>query len=277
MSSYARRVRQHLATYKRRVLGVEADGVWSRNGCAYPHILPAHLRHLNLLDLVRNDVLALAERTGIRLHADFHHLNSSQALAFNLFFPVLSAAAGAGAVVHSLTGLDIEPAAWAFEAIPDPSEGTNFDLLLSLVGGGTVYVEVKYTETSFGTALPDEPHLRKLAEVYRPRLASTVSPRFLEPALFFAHYQLIWNVCYLRSAADRVVFVVPAGNGTAIAHARTVLDTALLPGVTGVSLVSLEAVVAAARATASESVTRHYDQCAEKYLPVAADTSGVYT
>jgi hypothetical protein len=273
MSSYASRVRRHLATYKRRVLGVEADGVWSRNGRAYPHILPAQVRHLNLLELVRDDVLALVERTGIRLHADFHHLNSSQALAFNLFFPVLSASAGASSVVHSLTGLYAEPVSWTFEAVPDPSEGTNFDLLLSLAGGGTVYVEVKYTESSFGTALPDERHVRKLFEVYRPRLEGTVSPRFLEPALFFAHYQLLRNVCYLRSAADRVTFVVPAGNGTAIAHARAVLETALLPGVTGVSLVSLETVVAAARATASESVARHYDQFAEKYLPVTANTS----
>lgn len=267
MPSFPERVRTHLATYKRSVLGVAEDGVWLRNGRPYAHILPAALKHLNVLEPVRDALWEHAHRAGIRLHSDFHHLNSSQALAFNLFFPVLAAGAAAHSLVKALTGQDGRVVSWAFEAVPDRVEGTNFDVALALYGGGTVYVEVKYTESGFGTAVPDEAHLRKLAEVYRPRLIGKVDPSFLEPANFFPNYQLLRNVSHLGSEADRVVFVVPSGNLTAIEHARTLLDNALAPGVTGVSLVTLEAVFTALRAAATGLLIRHYQEFEEKYLP----------
>ena len=82
---YVERLKRHLAAYKRDVLGVAEDGIWSRNGRAYPHILPAAQRDLNLLAPLRAEMRAfLAATPTFRYHMDFHHLNSSQAMCLNL-------------------------------------------------------------------------------------------------------------------------------------------------------------------------------------------------
>ncbi len=87
MPSYAERMKAHLAAYKRHSLGVSEDGVWAKTGNSYPHILPTDRQQLNILEPFRHEFWAYCEahKPAIRLHRDFHHLNSSQALTFNLF------------------------------------------------------------------------------------------------------------------------------------------------------------------------------------------------
>jgi hypothetical protein len=55
-ASYPDRLRAHLAVYKRDTLGVEQDGIWSRNGKAYPHILPKDQLRLNFLPPLREEI-----------------------------------------------------------------------------------------------------------------------------------------------------------------------------------------------------------------------------
>jgi hypothetical protein len=278
MTSFANEAKAHLAEYKRTALGVTDDGVWARNGRSYPHILPSHLKELNVLAPYREEFWQYAAEAGIRLHSDFHHLNSSQALAFNLFFPALvGGPAPSNHLVWALTNKKAVVRTWGFEAVPDPVEGTNFDLLLELDSGGRVYVEVKFTETTFGTAIPDDSHRRKLDQLYRPRLGATVSSDFLEEAKFFPNYQLFRNISHARPDLDAVVFVVPARNRSAASHAELVLASALLPGVMGVRLVTVESIVeavTAGRVTAADSFTEHYRLLREKYQWAEGGTAG---
>jgi hypothetical protein len=81
------RVRKHAADYKRTVLGVTEDGLWK--GKPYPHILPYKLDRLNILPSIRDQFWTQFPDMEIQLHRDFHHLNSSQAVAFNLFYPAM--------------------------------------------------------------------------------------------------------------------------------------------------------------------------------------------
>src|SRR4051812_16548522 len=92
--SYNLMLREHLAKYKQEVLGEAESGSWRDHG-PYPHILPESKQALNIIPEVRAEFwdyieeCQATESRRVKLHRDFAHLNSSQALAFNLFFPFL--------------------------------------------------------------------------------------------------------------------------------------------------------------------------------------------
>jgi hypothetical protein len=270
MTSFADSAKAHLTEYKRAVLGVTEDGLWARDGRPYSHILPLHLREMNLLEPFREAFWSHAAQAAIRLHRDFHHLNSSQAMAFNLFFPALAGGAQAHRqLVRALTGKEDDIRVWEFESVPDPIEGTNFDLLLDLSSGGRIFVELKFTENGFGEAKADERHQGKLRDLYRPRLSEKVAPAFLEESTFFANYQLLRNISHARSNADVVAFVIPSRNRLATDHANTVLKTAVLPGMTGIRLVTVESIVeslSTANVNDNDQFREHYLLFREKYI-----------
>jgi hypothetical protein len=83
--SYQDVLKRHLADHKRKVLGIEEAGIYSRTGKPYEHILPKALADRNLLEPALT--IERTYRRRMKRHPDFHHLNSSQAFAFNLFFP----------------------------------------------------------------------------------------------------------------------------------------------------------------------------------------------
>jgi hypothetical protein len=64
----------------------------------------------------------LKANPSVKLHMYFHHLNSSQAFAFNLFFPFFSAGAGPARALSSSLGVDYDTASdWEFEHVADPT------------------------------------------------------------------------------------------------------------------------------------------------------------
>jgi hypothetical protein len=84
VKNYAVILKQHLAEYASRRLGVREAGVYQ--GRAYRHILRKRLRFLNILEGIRAEVQDyLRAHRSVQLHRYFHHINSSQPLTFNLF------------------------------------------------------------------------------------------------------------------------------------------------------------------------------------------------
>ena len=210
---YRDRMLGHLAKYKRTVLKVDADGIWYRNGRSYPHILPRERRELNLLHPVRSRWMRHVAEKQIKLHSDFHHLNSSQAFAFNLFFPLLNSSSNTQWALLQALGLSGRIVEWEFESVPDSKEGTNFDLWLDLELGGQAFFEVKLTEPDFGSAPNDASHREKRRNIYNARLASRgVNPSLADSA-FFKCYQLFRNFCYADPhTQSTVLLVVPREN-----------------------------------------------------------------
>ena len=127
--------------------------MWEANGRFYPHILPAHLRHLNLLPPMRARLLAYLEaQRGVTLHRYFHHLTSSQAMCLNLLAPTLFHSSIWARLESQIdAGIELIPESAAFEKVPDPSEGTNFDFYCRRRGGGAVYFEFKLAEEAYGS------------------------------------------------------------------------------------------------------------------------------
>ena len=192
-TDYQQSLQTHLANYARNSLNVLEGGTY--RGKAYPHILPKSLQVLNLLETSRAALQAyLKTHPSIKLHMYFHHLNSSQAFAFNLFFPFFSAGADPARALSSTLGVDDEITSdWEFEHIADANEGTNADVMWRTTSA-RVFCEVKLSERGFGKAINDPEHRSKLEKIYKPRLTNMIASNFLEESTFFKNYQLLRNI-----------------------------------------------------------------------------------
>jgi hypothetical protein len=204
-----------LAEYKLTVLGVHENGIWLRNRREYAHILPVKLRSLNILPDVRDEFWKWFRRPSsghVSLHTDFHHLNSSQALCFNLFWPILSSRQLLSILLPALeiSGCPDHSGA-AFEFQPNRSEGTNFDFMLPLKSGERVYFEIKYSESRFASAKMDEKHIVKFNSVYSSLIQNKFEERYSGSANFLKNYQILRNIWHLRSG-DYCIFLFPAAN-----------------------------------------------------------------
>jgi len=147
MPTYAKTLQRHLGSYKTARLGVSEAGVYVHNGreVRHVHILPKELRWLNILEPIRAEVREYLEKCpAVKLHKYFHHLNSSQAFALNLFFPYFEQ--GAPRALLRAMVLPGEMAGWQPEYVDSLVEGTNFDVMWHSEGGARTFCEVKLSE-----------------------------------------------------------------------------------------------------------------------------------
>lgn len=271
MITYAQRMKTHLSRYRtqRLGLGIDEQGTWSGNGQNYSHILPGALERLNILETIRSEFWQYPGSQSIKLHKDFAHLNSSQALAFNLFFPFFGLkGAQPDSLLRALKLPIQEVRDWGFERVLDATEGTNFDFYLEGSSGLQAVIEVKLTETEFGAGVPNQNRREKLREIYVPNLQGKVCPEVLEEKAFFADYQLLRNISYADSSKrHHVVFLLPRANAGLAAAAETFLKSALLPPIEPfVSLLYLEDVLHSLSIMAlSPLLATHLSLLQEKY------------
>src|SRR5206468_11772445 len=123
-TDYIERLQQHLAGYKISVLGVTESGVWGTPPRSYAHILPREQFRLNIIAPLRERFWPERDRRGWKLHKYFHHLSSSQALAFNLFFLTYPTVPLRMIATRRVLGLpDDTPCSLTFEAVLDRGEG----------------------------------------------------------------------------------------------------------------------------------------------------------
>jgi hypothetical protein len=277
---FQQRAKIWLSRYKREVLNVYEDGIWLRNRRAYSHILPIAERRLNVLSTIRDEFWKWFSGRGIRLHSDFHHLNSSQALCFNLFFPLImyNDAEGMSALLAAL-GLTGTPAGGGcFEFEPNASEGTSFDFMLPLSTGSRIYFEIKYTESAFGSAKADEEHLRKFESVYKPMVGKRFENSFCSPDGFLRHYQILRNLVYLNAGSDDLaLFLIPKANRSLARSESVIRSCAVQPFRSQVRIVYLEELITKLQSELKRRGTRHdmsLEEFCLKYLtPIQARPS----
>jgi hypothetical protein len=213
--SYQSDLKQHLAEFKRKQLGIEANGVFRHQGrvLELPHILPLAMASANLFEeaaALANEFLAA--NPGTR-HRYFHHLNSSQAFAFNLFFPFFSGEPTGACALLRAFGQTGRLVGWEAEAVPAPDEGSNIDVSWVTTDGVRTFCEVKLSEVEFGKATDDARHRSKLSAIYRTVLDGHLEPARLEPRAFFTAYQFNRNLWHMaRVERSRLVFLLPRSN-----------------------------------------------------------------
>jgi len=270
--TYQERLERHLSSYRRDRLGVARCGTFRHKGVerVYGHILPRELRWLNIPEAFRAEIRAyISANPRIQLHRYFHHLNSSQAFALNLFYPYLTLDKPTLSKALGISPIE----RGSFEEIPEPGEGTNVDVLLVVENDVPLYCEVKLSETGFGTAPVDARHRKKVEKVYRPTLLGHVDSSLLDPEVFCASYQILRNLWLAaKNPVGSVLFLLPKGNTALSAKLSHVLSRADPELRARTRVVFMEDVLKALAAASSEGrgLSWYAAMLREKYVPSAA-------
>ena len=273
--AYAERIEKHLGEYKSNRLGVNEKGVGA-NGLTFPHILPKVLFRLNILEGFRSEfwrhygVPVADSKKQTRLTQDFRQLDSTQGVAFNLFFPFVHDQETLGVL---LSALGVEPRefdAFSFETAVDVVEGDYFDFHMQSESGG-VYVMLRYAEDCFGSAEKPSPgQLKKLQEIYAGRLRGKVPDMCLKAEVFFDHYDILRSVSMLDSEGkDHLVLIYPRANDRLekeVGDVRFMLSASLGEQVTFIHLEDLVEKILQPSDLIDSRFNAHYGAFAEKYL-----------
>lgn len=267
-------VYDHLSQYKVNVLGIKESGTFHYRGndILKAHILPIRHREKNLLEKYRNHFFS-SDYSQINYHQFFHHLNSSQALCINLFYPLIAENSldlfidylgiTSGSTVYSVFEKESE--------IENTTRRTSFDFYVQLDGTTNIFVEVKYTEDGFGKAKLDEHHREKFRATYLPLLVEKsefFTPQCQEEELFLNNYQLLRNLVHI-SNTDLVVLLSPSANTAVLKESRYAMEHFLTPkGRERLYIVYLDELVSFLETEgARKSFGSYYQEFRIKYLP----------
>lgn len=261
----------HLSDYRERILNLPA-GTFSYRDRIIPkgHILTREYSRYNILETYRDRFFASEENKAIKLHQYFHHLNSSQALCINLFFPLI--AEGQYDTLVKALGVPINP---SFEPIfesPSPVEvakrRTSFDFHLR-AKKEDVFVEVKYTEEGFGAAVDDDEHRQKFLETYANLLEASpfLTPCCRDCSFFLENYQILRNLVHITEKSW-VVFLFPKANHVVAKQAARARELLLTEqGKSRYHILYLEDIVSnLIKLCDQHSLRNYYVNLREKYL-----------
>jgi hypothetical protein len=203
------KITKNLINYKNNILKISEEGEFKGN--KYQHILPIEDRKNNIISVYRDDFWKYIENNQINLHKYFHHLNSSQALCFNLFYPFISSNSG-DILLKSLNIFEesVKIKSAEFEKVLHKNENTNFDFLISLTSRDIIFFEIKYTENSFGKARNDSKHIEKKDLIYDKvfNYKEKIQKQYHQDESFFENYQLIRNIVYLNFNRNDNLFLI---------------------------------------------------------------------
>ena len=263
---YEDRLKVHLAAWKRAMLAEARDEAWTRAGPSFRDVVPSDKRHLNLLAGARAGVTAwLARQPLLRLRRDFHRLDSSQAMALNLFWPAVATPAGRAALAQALGCAPIASTSPLFESIPDPSCRTAFDLHLYTQDGGQLLFELRLGEHRFAETREGAAPLAGLDDVRLERLQARVAPAWLSPEPSPARRLLLRALAELSTDADRLFLIAPQGNHALLEQAADFAG-GLAADVRGqVVVLPMETLVQRLRAAAPEG-DAHWDAYYAEFL-----------
>ena len=210
--NFRKKTIKRLEIYKAITFPDLEDGLWKKNNQSYPHILPENNKFDNLLPTYRNRLIAYLNEQQIKLHPDFHHLNSSQAMCLNFFFPLYQEQT-LELITDSL-GLANETV--NYDTVCFETDGleakygrqpTSFDFFFETTSGKRLYFEIKYTEDEFGKA---EINSDKFDNVYS-KFLKPINNSFHSSQLFFDNYQILRNLIHIDDNSF-VVFIYPESN-----------------------------------------------------------------
>ena len=262
----------HLSEYRKNPLGIAEEGVFLHRGTTHlkGHILPRGSERQNLL-APYGDLFFTSEHGATKLHQYFHHLNSSQGLCINLFYPLLKEDA-LPLLIRSI-GSDMSlPVQGIFESpsrLENAARRTSFDFHLCNAEGRDIFVEVKYTEDGFGGAKADAEHLEKFRYTYAPLLANSAYLKIdcNDAAFFLKNYQILRNLVHITRQSE-VVFLFPRANCKVAEQAAHARETFLSEsGRERMRIVYLEDLVADLIAACREtSLEGYYETFRNKYL-----------
>lgn len=241
--SFQEDVKTHMVQYKANcddsdLRKITADGIYN-NKPGYKHILPItdpstlsifgsrdNIKKLNLLPAYRESCWSYIEPIKSVLNTYFHHLNSSQGMCFNFFFPFASDPE----LLSLLMTILLKDKAVNF-AIPMKSEfeynsyldktdyawdsPTNFDFYVSS-SKQNFFFEIKYKEFDFKKHKNDnKDRAQKYETMYHSLANGVIVDDKNNINDFLGNYQIMRNLVHLKNDTNRdnyVIFVYPERN-----------------------------------------------------------------
>ena len=219
MRSFQTKVKDHMDRYKVSALKINEKGtfMYKVTESNYGHILPIDKKEFNILPKYRSDFFSSNFYEPSSLHKYFHHLNSSQAMCINFFYPlIVEKQLELMLTILMISGTpDYDNV--GFEKISDKEEisdrNTNFDFFIQSTEGIKIYFEIKYTEAEFGEAEKDSSHKDKYKKIYEPMLINNpaINDSVKTEDFFLDNYQVMRNLIHIDTDSY-VVFLYPENN-----------------------------------------------------------------
>lgn len=266
----------HLSEYREKVLCIKESGIFNYRGRKIPkdHILPNPVifKRLNIIDIFRDDFYN-SIYSDISFHIYFHHLNSSQGLCVNLFYPLINN--DRLNILLDLLNINDSPSSASFEKksmlerVLKNKRKTTFDFYIKTLEGIDIYFEIKYTEREFGKVKHDEEHIKKFQYTYKPLLLKNpyINDEYKSQDYFLSNYQIMRNLVHL-SDFSFVIFIYPIPNK--IIHKQTITalkDIVTKEGRKKFIVLPLERLVSdLIKSDINQSLLNHYNKFSNKYL-----------
>ena len=205
----------NLVKYKLGVLKISQDGVFmfKKEKIKLGHILPDKDKKLNIISTYR-DYFYNSELAKIKFHRFFHHLNSSQAMCINFFYPLIKEEK-LNLILEKI-GLKNEKINYKkviFEKesnIENDGRRTSFDFYIETINGKKLFFEIKYTENEFAKAKCDEEHKNKYINSYKNK-TEVLKKEYRNSDDFLKNYQLMRNIINVTEN-NYVIFIFPDKN-----------------------------------------------------------------
>lgn len=222
---FGQNIKTHLSTYKVSKYPKFKNGNWRNDSSKeLKYAFTKNDQDFNIIEYYRDEFLKSDFNKKIKRHIYFNHLNSSQAMCINFFYPL---------IVENKLNLITEFLEFsneiivyntvAFEKLShiDSINGhrpTNFDFYFETESGEKFFFEIKYTENGFGKApkdksnkkIFDKEHTDKFISVYNNNLDS-VNSEYHSVDKFLSNYQIMRNLIHVGNDSY-VVFLYPSGN-----------------------------------------------------------------
>ena len=205
--SYQEKIREHLSNYKEKILADIPSGKWQEKGELRLHILHKDYKAKNLIGDYGRVFFEKKILDKKKIHQYFHHLNSSQAMCINFFYPLI--AENKLDIILKTLGLDneevkivefekesnIDDEKMIREKIPELKQKdtipTSFDFYFE-TKSKKLHFEIKYTEGEFGTAKKDkntkkylDKYKKKYDRIYSKAANGKIKPEFNNEKFFF--------------------------------------------------------------------------------------------
>jgi len=210
------KVMDHMKKYKEKFLRVKENV--SVNGRIYSNILPEKYYEMNFSRDVKDKLVGSKYLSSIHWHRYSHHLNSSQVMAVNFFYPLIKYRELD--TLLKLMGIDDEivydPSHISFSKISEieQTQGrkTCFDFYFKLKSGKDVYVISRYTNGCYGRA-KDEDFVGKYEETYKPLLEKSeiIKEEYKNEKSFLENYNFMRSLIHL-SEDSYLLVIYPREN-----------------------------------------------------------------
>jgi hypothetical protein len=213
LKNFTDKIKKHLSIYKEKKFPQLENGIWKNNKKSYSHILPEKNRFENLLEPYRVELENYIFSEKINLHSDFHHLNSSQAMCLNFFFPLIKELK----LEFVTEYLGFQNEIVNYESVCFEKKGlefklgskspTSFDFYFKTVSNKSFYFEIKYTEGEFGKKNVNNEIFNK----FYSKALKSINAQFQKAEPFFKNYQILRNLIHIDDNSF-VVFTYPKDN-----------------------------------------------------------------